>query len=218
MTLRLGDVAPDFVANSTSGLIHFHEYVGSDWCVFFSHPKDFTPVCTTEIGYMARMQQEFKSRNTKLLCISIDTVDMHNRWKYDIAEIMGCDVYYPMIGDPDLSVAKLYGLIHPNAEGMSEDRSAADNQTARSLFIIGPDKKVKAMIVYPMVAGRNFEEVLRILDALQLNAKTGLATPANWEAGAKLLIPPSVSDEDARARYPKGFKTLKPWFRETPNP
>lgn len=218
MALYLGDTAPDFMAMSTEGPIHLHDYLDGSWCVFFAHPKDFTPVCTTELGYMARMQHEFSQRNAKLLGISIDRVESHTRWKADIADIMGVDVRYPMIGDPDLKIAKLYGLIHPNAEGDADGRTAAQNFTARALFIIGPDKKIKFMVVYPMTTGRHFDEILRVLDSLQMTAKNGLATPANWEPGNDLLIPPAISDADARQKFPKGFRTLKPYFRTTPVP
>ncbi len=218
MVLKLGDVAPDFVAMSTEGAIHFYDFIGTDWCVFFSHPKDFTPVCTTELGYMARMQFEFRNRNVKLLGISIDSVENHTRWKADIAEVMGVDVHYPMIGDPKLEIAKLYGLIHPNAEGEAEDRTAADNFTARSLFVIGPDRKIKFIVVYPMSTGRHFDEILRVIDSLQLTAKFGVSTPAHWEPGGEVLIPPAISDETAHKTFPKGFKTLKPYFRLTPSP
>jgi thioredoxin-dependent peroxiredoxin len=218
MALQLGDVAPDFVALSTEGLIAFHDYIGEDWCVFFAHPKDFTPVCTTELGYMARMKHEFSVRKAKLLGISIDTVENHNRWKTDIADVMGVDVRYPMIGDPDLKVAKLYGLIHPNAEGDSSERTAAQNFTARTLFIIGPDKKIKFYVVYPMSTGRHFDEVLRVIDSLQMTAIHGVSTPAHWEAGGDVIIPPALTTEEATAKFPKGFKTVKPYLRYTPTP
>jgi thioredoxin-dependent peroxiredoxin len=218
MTLKLGDVTPDFVAMSSDGLINLHDYIGEKWCVFFAHPKDFTPVCTTELGYMGRMKHEFTRRNTKLLGISIDTVQNHKRWKDDIFDVMGADVNFPMIGDPDLKVSTLYGLIHPNADETSDDRTAQQNFTARSLFIIGPDKKIKFIVVYPMSTGRHFDEVLRVLDSLQLTASHGVSTPAHWEVGGDVLIPPALSQEEAKAKFPKGFKTMKPYFRITPTP
>lgn len=218
MNLKLGDLAPDFVANSTEGLIHFHDYIGENWCVFFAHPKDFTPVCTTELGYLARMTHEFAVRNTKLIGISIDPVDSHKRWKHDIADVMGVEVKYPMIGDSDLAVAKLFGLIHPNAEGEAEVRTAAQNFTARSLFVIGPDKRVKFIVVYPMSTGRHFDEILRVIDSLQLTAKFGVSTPAHWENGNDVIISPLLSNDDAKEKFPKGWKTLKPYLRLTPSP
>jgi thioredoxin-dependent peroxiredoxin len=218
MGLKLGDVAPDFTADSTEGVINFHDYIGKSWCVFFAHPKDFTPVCTTELGYMARMKHEFASRKTKLLGISIDTVENHQLWKNDIAEVMGVEVKYPMIGDPALVVAKLYGLIHPNAEGDSFERTAAQNFTARSLFVIGPDKRVKFIVVYPMSTGRHFDEVLRVIDSLQLTEKFGVSTPAHWENGNDVIVPPMLSNEKAKVSFPKGWKTLKPYLRITPMP
>jgi thioredoxin-dependent peroxiredoxin len=218
MTLKLGDIAPDFVAMSSEGLINLHDYIGEKWCIFFAHPKDFTPVCTTELGYMGRMKHEFTRRNTKLLGISIDSVQNHKRWKDDIFDVMGADVNFPMIGDPDLKVSTLYGLIHPNGDETAEDRTAQQNFTARSLFIIGPDKKIKFIVVYPMSTGRHFDEVLRVLDSLQLTASHGVSTPAHWEVGGDVLIPPSLSQEEAKAKFPKGFKTVKPYFRITPTP
>jgi alkyl hydroperoxide reductase subunit AhpC len=217
MTIRIGDEAPDFTAETTEGTIRFHEWIGNGWAILFSHPKDFTPVCTTELGYMARLKPEFEKRNTKIIGLSIDPVDDHHRWKKDIEETQSCKVQYPMIGDADLKVAKLFDMIHPNASG-SPTRTAADNQTIRSVFIIGPDKKVKAMLVYPMSAGRNFDEVLRLLDALQINAKHSVATPVNWKPGQDVIIPPAVSDEDAKKKYPEGFKTIKPYLRTVKQP
>jgi thioredoxin-dependent peroxiredoxin len=216
--LQLGDIAPDFVAMSTEGPIHLHDYIGAGWCVFFSHPKDFTPVCTTELGYMARMHHEFRQRNAKLLGISIDSVENHQRWKADIADIMGVDVRFPMIGDPLLEVAKLFGLIHPNAEGDSDTRTATDNFTARSLFVIGPDRKIKFIVVYPMSTGRHFDEILRVIDSLQLTHSYGLSTPAHWEPGDDALVPPTISMADAKGRFPKGVNVVKPYFRTTPAP
>ncbi|OXR35659.1 peroxidase [Pseudomonas umsongensis] len=216
MTIRIGDEAPDFTADSTEGPIHFHEWIGDKWAILFSHPKDFTPVCTTELGYMARLKPEFDKRNTKIVGLSIDPVSDHRAWVGDIEETQGHAVNYPMIGDDNLVVAKLYDMIHPNASG--GQRTVVDNATVRSVFIIGPDKKVKAMLIYPMSAGRNFDEVLRLLDSLQLNAKHTVATPVNWRPGEDVIIPTSVSDEDARKKYPDGFKTLKPYLRVVPQP
>ncbi|HEY6280490.1 MAG TPA: peroxiredoxin [Burkholderiales bacterium] len=216
MALRLGDIAPDFTQESTEGTIHFHDWIGDKWAVLFSHPKDFTPVCTTELGYMAGLKPEFDKRNTKIIGLSVDPVSDHKAWSKDIQETQGHTVNYPMIGDADLTVAKLYDMIHPNASGGK--RTAVDNATIRSVFVIGPDKKVKAMIIYPMSTGRNFDEVLRLLDSVQLNAKHTVATPVNWKPGEDVIIPTSVSDEDARKKYPKGFKTLKPYLRTVAQP
>ncbi|BDB28222.1 peroxidase [Cupriavidus sp. TA19] len=217
MAIRLGEQAPDFTADTTEGKLSFHEWIGDNWAILFSHPKDFTPVCTTELGYMARLKPEFDKRNTKIIGLSIDPVSDHQRWAKDIEETQGAAVNYPMIGDADLTVAKLYDMIHPEASG-SGPRTAVDNATIRSVFIIGPDKKVKAMLVYPMSAGRNFDEVLRLLDSLQLNAKHTVATPVNWKPGEDVIIPTSVSDEDAKKKYPQGFKTLKPYLRTVEQP
>jgi alkyl hydroperoxide reductase subunit AhpC len=216
MAIRIGDEAPDFTADTTEGPLHFHEWIGDKWAILFSHPKDFTPVCTTELGYMARLKPEFDKRNTKIVGLSIDPVSDHHAWVGDIQETQGHAVNYPMIGDENLVVAKLYDMIHPNASGGA--RTAVDNATVRSVFIIGPDKKVKAMLIYPMSAGRNFDEVLRLLDSLQLNAKHTVATPVNWRPGEDVIIPTSVSDEDARKKYPQGFKTLKPYLRVVEQP
>src|SRR4051794_36173648 len=216
MSIRIGDTAPDFTAETTEGTIRFHEWIGDHWAILFSHPKDFTPVCTTELGYLARLKPEFDKRNCKILGLSVDPVSDHERWVHDIRDTQGHAVNYPLIGDSDLTVAKLYDMIHPNASGGT--RTAVDNATVRSVFIIGPDKKVKAMLVYPMSAGRNFDEVLRLLDALQANAKHGIATPANWRPGEDVIIPTSVSDEEARKKYPNGFKTHKPYLRTTAHP
>ncbi|AZD35019.1 Alkyl hydroperoxide reductase subunit C-like protein [Pseudomonas chlororaphis subsp. aurantiaca] len=216
MAIRIGDEAPDFTADTTEGPLHFHEWIGDQWAILFSHPKDFTPVCTTELGYMARLKPEFDKRNTKIVGLSIDPVSDHKAWVGDIQETQGHAVNYPMIGDENLVVAKLYDMIHPNASGGA--RTAVDNATVRSVFIIGPDKKVKAMLIYPMSAGRNFDEVLRLLDSLQLNAKHTVATPVNWRPGEDVIIPTSVSDEDARKKYPQGFKTLKPYLRVVEQP
>ncbi|MBB2919812.1 peroxiredoxin [Cupriavidus alkaliphilus] len=217
MAIRLGEQAPDFTAETTEGQINFHEWIGDGWAILFSHPKDFTPVCTTELGYMARLKPEFDKRNTKIIGLSIDPVGDHQRWVKDIEETQGCTVNYPMIGDADLKVAKLYDMIHPEASG-SGPRTAVDNATIRSVFIIGPDKKVKAMLVYPMSAGRNFDEVLRLLDSLQLNAKHTVATPVNWKPGEDVIIPTSISDEEANKKYPQGFKTHKPYLRTVAQP
>ena len=216
MAIRIGDEAPDFTVESTEGTLNFHEWIGDKWAILFSHPKDFTPVCTTELGYMAGLKPEFDKRNTKIVGLSVDPVSNHQTWAKDIEETQGHAVNYPMIGDENLVVAKLYDMIHPYASGGA--RTAVDNATVRSVFIIGPDKKVKAMLIYPMSAGRNFDEVLRLLDSLQLNAKHTVATPVNWRPGDDVIIPTSVSDEDARKKYPDGFKTLKPYLRTVPQP
>ena len=216
MAIRIGDEAPDFTAESTDGPLHFHEWIGDKWAILFSHPKDFTPVCTTELGYMAGLKPEFDKRNTKIVGLSVDPVSNHQTWAKDIEETQGHAVNYPMIGDENLVVAKLYDMIHPNASGGA--RTAVDNATVRSVFIVGPDKKVKAMLIYPMSAGRNFDEVLRLLDSLQLNAKHTVATPVNWRPGEDVIIPTSVSDEDARKKYPDGFKTVKPYLRTVAQP
>ncbi|HSQ82683.1 MAG TPA: peroxiredoxin [Casimicrobiaceae bacterium] len=211
MTIRIGDVAPDFTAETTEGTIRFHEWIGDKWAILFSHPKDFTPICTTELGYMAGLKPEFDKRNTKIIGLSVDPVSDHRKWVGDIQETQGHAVNYPLIGDQDLSVAKAYDMIHPEASGGA--RTAADNATVRSVFIIGPDKKVKAMLIYPMSSGRNFDEVLRLLDSIQLTARESVATPVNWRPGQDVVIPASVSDEDARKKYPQGFRTLKPYLR-----
>ncbi|RON31750.1 MULTISPECIES: peroxiredoxin [Pseudomonas] len=216
MTIRIGDEAPDFTAETTEGTLHFHEWIGDKWAILFSHPKDFTPVCTTELGYMAGLKPEFDKRNTKIVGLSVDPVGNHQTWAKDIEETQGHAVNYPMIGDENLVVAKLYDMIHPNASGGT--RTAVDNATVRSVFIVGPDKKIKAMLVYPMSAGRNFDEVLRLLDAIQLNAKHTVATPVNWRPGEDVIIPTSVSDDDARKKYPDGFKTVKPYLRTVAQP
>ncbi|MHC8314905.1 peroxiredoxin [Pseudomonas sp. LB3P31] len=216
MSIRIGDEAPDFTVESTEGTLHFHEWIGDQWAILFSHPKDFTPVCTTELGYMAGLKPEFDKRNTKIVGLSVDPVGNHQSWAKDIEETQGHAVNYPMIGDENLVVAKLYDMIHPNASGGT--RTAVDNATVRSVFIIGPDKKIKAMLIYPMSAGRNFDEVLRLLDAIQLNAKHTVATPVNWRPGQDVIIPTSVSDEDAKKKYPDGFKTVKPYLRTVAQP
>ena len=218
MSLSLGDVAPDFEADTTEGHIRFHDWLGDSWGVLFSHPKDFTPVCTTELGYMAKLKPEFDKRNTKILGLSIDSVGDHSKWAKDIEETQGAAVTYPMVGDTDLTVAKLYDMIHPNASGNASGRTAVDNATVRSVFLIGPDKKVKATFTYPMSSGRNFDEVLRLLDSLQLTAKHTVATPVNWKPGDDVIIPTSVKDEDAKKKYPDGYKTLKPYLRVVKQP
>jgi alkyl hydroperoxide reductase subunit AhpC len=218
MALRIGDEAPDFVADTTEGRIRFHEWIGDGWAILFSHPKDFTPVCTTELGYMARLKPEFDRRNTKIVGLSIDSVQDHERWKKDIEETQGATVNYPLIGDPTLHVAKLYEMIHPNASGEAKVRTAADNATVRSVFLIGPDKKIKLMLTYPMSTGRNFDEVLRVLDAIQLTAKHRVATPVNWKQGEDVIILASVPDEEARKQFPEGWKAPKPYLRVVPQP
>ena len=218
MPLRIGDQAPDFTAETTTGPVTFHEWIGDGWAILFSHPKDFTPVCTTELGYMAKLKPEFDKRNTKILGLSVDAVGDHERWAKDIQETQGHAPNYPLVGDPELNVAKLYDMIHPNATGAAKDRKAADNATVRTVFIIGPDKAIKAMLIYPMSSGRNFDEVLRLLDSLQLTAKHTVATPVNWKPGEDVIIPTSVSDEDAKKKYPEGFKTLKPYLRVVRQP
>jgi alkyl hydroperoxide reductase subunit AhpC len=217
VALRIGDTAPDFTVETTQGPIKFHDWIGDGWAILFSHPKDFTPVCTTELGYMAGLDPEFKKRNTKIIGLSIDPVDDHRRWLKDIEETQGHAVNYPLIGDRDLKVAMLYDMIHPNASG-TQPRTAADNATIRSVFIIGPDKKVKAMLTYPMSTGRNFDEVLRLLDSIQLTAKHKVATPANWKQGGDVIIVPSVSDEEAKQKFPQGWKAPKPYLRVVPQP
>ena len=218
MALQLGDIAPDFEADTTEGRIKFHDYIEGSWAVFFSHPKDFTPVCTTELGAMARIKHEFDKRGVKLIGISVDTVADHQRWKQDIKDVTGAAVNYPMIGDPDLGVAKLYGMIHPNATGGSAGRTAADNQTVRNVFVVGPDKKIKLIITYPMSTGRNFDEVLRVIDSMQLTAKHKVATPVNWKQGGDVIIVPAVSDAEAKQAYPGGWKSPKPYIRIVPQP
>jgi alkyl hydroperoxide reductase subunit AhpC len=217
MAVHIGDVAPDFTADTTQGKIRFHDWIGDSWAILFSHPKDFTPVCTTELGTMARLKPEFDKRNAKIIGISVDPVSDHTRWQKDIEETQGTAVNYPIIGGEDLEIAKAYDMLHPNASG-GAPRTAADNATVRNVFIIGPDKKIKAVLVYPMSAGRNFDEVLRLLDALQVNAKHNVATPANWKPGQDVIIPTSVSDDEARKKYPGGFKTHKPYLRTVAHP
>jgi len=218
MPLRIGDEAPDFTAETTQGKIKLHEWIGNGWAILFSHPKDFTPVCTTELGYMARLQPEFEKRNTKIIGLSVDSVDDHRRWAKDIEETQGAKVNYPLIGDPTLAIAKLYDMIHPNASGEAKARTAMDNATVRSVFLIGPDKKIKLILTYPMSTGRNFDEVLRVLDAIQLTAKHKVATPVNWKRGEDVIILASVSDDEARAQFPAGWKAPKPYLRIVPQP
>ncbi|MBK9130536.1 MAG: peroxiredoxin [Gammaproteobacteria bacterium] len=218
MSLHIGDTAPDFSAQTTEGTIHFHQWIGDGWAILFSHPKDFTPVCTTELGYMAGLKKEFDKRNCKIVGLSIDPVANHADWAKDIEETQGHKVNYPMIGDTDLKVAKLYDMIHPNASGTAKDRSAVDNATVRTVFLIGPDKLIKAMFTYPMSTGRNFDEVLRVLDSVQLTAKHKVATPVNWRPGNDVIIPPSVSDAEAKEKFPGGWKALKPYLRIVPQP
>ncbi len=218
MSLRIGDTAPDFEQDSTQGRLKFHDFLGDSWGILFSHPKDFTPVCTTELGYMAKLKPEFDKRNTKILGLSVDPVGNHEKWAADIEETQGAKVTYPLIADSDLRVAKAYDMLPAGAGTTSEGRTAVDNATVRSVFVIGPDKKVKAMLTYPMSTGRNFDEVLRLLDSCQLTAKHTVATPVNWKPGEDVIIPPSVSDEQAKAKYPGGWKTLKPYLRVMPQP
>ena len=216
MTVRLGDLAPDFTADSTEGTIRFHEWIGDGWAILFSHPKDFTPVCTTELGYMANLQPQFEARGCRIIGLSVDPVSSHESWKKDIQTSQGHAVKYPLIGDADLTVAKLYGMLP--AEAQPGTRTAADNATVRTVMVIGPDKRVKAMIVYPMSTGRNFDEVLRLLDSLQLTARLAVATPVNWTPGDDVIIPATVSDEEARKKYPGGWKTLTPYLRLVAQP
>lgn len=218
MSLRINSEAPNFTAETTQGPILFHDWIGNGWAILFSHPKDFTPVCTTELGYMAGLKPEFDKRNTKIIGLSVDPVGNHSKWAHDIEETQGHKVTYPMIGDPELKVAKLYDMLPEGAGTTAEGRTAADNATVRSVFIVGPDKKIKATFTYPMSAGRNFDEVLRLLDAIQLNAKFNVATPVNWKPGNDVIIPTSVSDDEAKKKYPQGFKTLKPYLRTVAQP
>jgi alkyl hydroperoxide reductase subunit AhpC len=218
MTLQLGETAPDFEADTTEGPIRFHDWIGESWAVLFSHPKDFTPVCTTELGYMARIKPEFDKRGVKIIGLSVDPVDHHSRWAEDIAETQGTAPNFPMIGDPDLKIAKAYGMLPASLTGSSDGRTPADNQTVRNVFVIGPDKKIKLILVYPMTTGRNFDEVLRVIDSLQLTAKHRVATPANWKSGEDVIIGGSVSDEEAKTIYPDGWKSPRPYIRIVPQP
>jgi alkyl hydroperoxide reductase subunit AhpC len=218
MSLRINDTAPDFVAETTEGKINFHEWLGNGWGILFSHPKDFTPVCTTELGYMAGLQPEFAKRNCKVIGLSVDPTSNHSKWAKDIEETQGHKVNYPMIGDPELKIAKLYGMLPAEAGETCEGRTAADNATVRTVFMIGPDKKIKLMLSYPMSSGRNFDEVLRVLDSMQLTAKHQVATPANWKPGDDVIILPAVSDDDAKKKFPGGWKAVKPYLRVVPQP
>jgi len=218
MALRINSEAPDFVAQTTQGEISFHDWIGDGWAILFSHPKDFTPVCTTELGYMAGLEPEFKARNCKVVGLSVDPVDNHAEWAKDIEETQGNVVNYPLIGDPSLNVAKLYDMLPEDAGDTSEGRTPVDNATVRSVFVIGPDKTIKAMLTYPMSTGRNFDEVLRLLDSCQLTAKHQVATPVNWKHGEDVIIVPAVSDEEAKERYPDGWESPKPYIRIVPQP
>ena len=218
MSLRINSDAPNFTAETTQGTINFHEWIGDGWAILFSHPKDFTPVCTTELGYMAKLAPEFAKRNTKVIGLSVDPAESHSRWAADIEETQGYAVTYPMIGDPTLAVAKLYDMLPEDAGATSEGRTAATNATVRTVFIIGPDKKIKLMLIYPMTTGRNFDEVLRVLDSMQLTAQHKVATPVNWKNGDDVIIVPAVSNEEAAAKYPDGFKIIKPYLRTVAQP
>jgi alkyl hydroperoxide reductase subunit AhpC len=218
MSLRIGDIAPDFTAETTEGPIRFHDWLGSSWGVLFSHPKDFTPVCTTELGYMAKLKPEFDKRDVKIIGLSVDPVGDHSRWANDIKETQGHAPNYPMIGDSDFKVSKLYGMLPAEISGDSSKRTPADNQTVRNVFVVGPDKKIKLILVYPMTTGRNFDEVLRVIDSLQLTAKHKVATPVNWKQGEDVIIAGSVSDEDAKKTYPQGWKSPRPYLRIVPQP
>jgi thioredoxin-dependent peroxiredoxin len=218
MTLAIGDTAPDFEAETTEGKIRFHDWLGNSWGVLFSHPKDFTPVCTTELGTMARLKPEFDKRNVKILGLSVDPVDNHKKWAADIKDVVGFAPNYPLVGDTDLKISKAYGMLPASTTGTSEGRTPTDNQTVRNVFIIGPDKKIKLILVYPMTTGRNFDEVLRVIDSLQMTAKHRVATPANWKQGEDVIIAGSVSDEEAKKLWPKGFKAPRPYIRIVPQP
>jgi len=218
MTLQINDTAPDFQAETTEGPISFYDWAGNDWVVLFSHPKDFTPICTTELGYMARIKPEFDRRGVKIIGLSVDPVDKHANWAKDIEETQGVAVNYPMIGDADFKVSKLYGMLPSDVSGDAADRTPVDNQTVRNVFVIGPDKKVKLVLVYPMTTGRNFDEVLRVVDSLQLTANHKVATPVNWKDGEDVVIAGSVSDDEAREKYPDGWQSPKPYIRIVPQP
>jgi thioredoxin-dependent peroxiredoxin len=217
MSLRINDTAPNFKANTTQGPIDFHDWIGDKWAILFSHPKDFTPVCTTELGYMARIEPEFTKRNTKLIGLSVDPVDSHSRWLGDIEETQGSKVSYPIIGDADLQISKLYNML-PAEEVASDTRTPATNQTVRSVFVVGPDKKIKLMLTYPMTTGRNFDEILRVIDSMQMTAKYKVATPVNWKPGEDVIIAGSVSDDDARKLFPQGWTAPKPYLRIVKSP
>ena len=218
MTLQIGDTAPDFEADTTEGRIRFHDWIGDSWAVLFSHPKDFTPVCTTELGYMAKLKPEFDKRNTRIIGLSVDPIDSHAKWAKDIQETQGHAPNYPLIGDHELKIAKAWGMLPAGASGEASKRTAADNQTVRNVFVIDPDKKIKLVLVYPMSTGRNFDEVLRVLDSLQLTAKHKVSTPVNWKQGEDVIISGSVSDEEAKKTYPQGWKSPKPYIRIVPAP
>ncbi len=218
MSLRINDTAPNFTAETTQGTINFHEWIGDGWAILFSHPKDFTPVCTTELGYVAKLVPEFQKRNCKVIGLSVDPVESHHKWEGDIEETQGFKVTYPMIGDPELKVAKLYDMLPSDAGETSEGRTAANNATVRTVFIVGPDKKIKLMLIYPMTTGRNFDEVMRVLDSMQLTAKHQVATPVNWTSGNDVIIVPAVTDEMAKEKYPEGWKTVKPYLRLVKQP
>jgi thioredoxin-dependent peroxiredoxin len=218
MSLRINDEAPNFTAETTQGTINFHEWIDNGWAVLFSHPKDFTPVCTTELGYMARLQPEFAKRNCKIIGLSVDPVTSHSKWAEDIRETQGYQVEYPMIGDPELKIAKLYGMLPADAGATSEGRTAANNATVRTVFVISPDKKIKLMLMYPMATGRNFDEILRVLDSLQLTTAHKVATPVNWKQGDEVIITSAVSDDEAKKIYPEGFKTVNPYLRYVKQP
>jgi alkyl hydroperoxide reductase subunit AhpC len=213
MSLRINDVAPDFTAETTQGPIKFHEWIGDGWAILFSHPKDFTPVCTTELGYMAGLEPDFKKRNTKIIGLSVDPVDSHGKWAVDIEETQGHKVNYPMIGDPQLKIAKLYDMLPADAGETSEGRTPANNATVRTVYIVGPDKKIKLMLSYPMSTGRNFDEILRALDSIQLTSKMGVSTPVNWKPGEDVVVPASMPEDEAKKKFPGGWKTLKPYLR-----
>ena len=218
MSLRINDTAPDFTTETTQGPVHFHEWIGDGYAILFSHPKDFTPVCTTELGYMAGLAPEFERRNTKVIGLSVDPIDKHGKWAEDIEETQGHKVTFPMIGDPDLKIAKLYDMLPAEAGDTCEGRTAANNATVRTVFVIGPDKKIKLMLSYPMSTGRNFDEVLRVLDSIQLTAEHKVATPANWKSGENVIILPAVTDEEAKAKYPEGWQSPKPYLRIVAQP
>jgi thioredoxin-dependent peroxiredoxin len=218
MALTIGDTAPDFAVMTTEGSISFHQWIGNSWAVLFSHPKDFTPVCTTELGAMAGMKYEFDRRNVKIISLSVDPLENHKKWAVDIEETQGFAPNFPMIGDDDLTIAKMWGMLPASAEGEAAKRSAADNQTVRNVFVIGPDKKIKLVLTYPMTTGRNFDEILRVIDSLQLTAKHKVATPANWQNGDDVIIAGSVSDDEARKQYPDGWNAPKPYLRIVPQP
>ena len=216
--LAIGSTAPDFTAETTQGQINFHEWIGDGWAILFSHPKDYTPVCTTELGYMAGLEDEFAKRNTKIIGLSVDPVGAHGGWLRDIEDVSGNEVKYPIIADPELNVAKLYNMLPADTGETSEGRTPADNATVRTVYLIGPDMKIRAMLMYPMSSGRNFHEVLRLLDSLQVTERHGLATPVNWQPGDECIIPPSISDEQAKEKFPGGWETVKPYLRKVPQP